>query len=84
MKYPEVKNYINGQFVNCANPRINVDSPLNGTIISTVPLSTYQDVDNAVKAAKQAFPAWSGMTSKMRSQILYTYRQLIEQNPLHR
>ncbi|MFA5973963.1 MAG: CoA-acylating methylmalonate-semialdehyde dehydrogenase [Lentimicrobiaceae bacterium] len=80
MKYPEVKNYINGQFVPCDNKRIDVDSPLTGKVISTVPLSTYSDVDAAAKAAKDAFPAWSGMTSKMRSQILYTYRQIIEQN----
>lgn len=80
MKYQEVKNYINGQFVSCDNKRIEVDSPLTGTVISTVPLSVYSDVDDAVKAAKNAFPVWSGMTSKMRSQILYTYRQIVEQN----
>jgi malonate-semialdehyde dehydrogenase (acetylating) / methylmalonate-semialdehyde dehydrogenase len=80
MNYPEVKNYINGQFVACNNKRMDVDSPLNGEIISTLPLSTYQDVDMAVNAAKDAFPVWSGMTSKMRSQILYTYRQIVEQN----
>ena len=80
MKYQEVQNYINGHFVPCKNKRLNVDSPLTGAIISTVPLSTYADVDQAVEAAKKAFPAWSGMTSKMRSQILYNYRQIIEQN----
>jgi malonate-semialdehyde dehydrogenase (acetylating) / methylmalonate-semialdehyde dehydrogenase len=80
MKYQEVKNYINGQFVQCNNKRMDVDSPLTGKVISTVPLSTYSDVDAAVQAAKAAFPAWSGMTSKMRSQILYTYRQIVEQN----
>ena len=80
MKYQEVKNYINGEFVACDNKRMDVDSPLTGTIISTVPLSTNKDVDSAVQAAKNAFPAWSGTTSKMRSQILYSYRQIIEQN----
>ena len=80
MKYQEVKNYINGQFVTCTNKRLDIDSPLTGIVISSVPLSTYLDVDEAVKAAKNAFPAWSGMTSKMRSQILYTYRQIVEQN----
>ncbi len=80
MKYQEVKNYISGEFVTCNNKRMDVDSPLTGTIISTVPLSTYKDVDSAVQAAKNAFPAWSGTTSKMRSQILYSYRQIIEQN----
>jgi malonate-semialdehyde dehydrogenase (acetylating)/methylmalonate-semialdehyde dehydrogenase len=80
MKYQEVNNYINGLFVPCNNTRIEVDSPLTGEVISAVPLSTYSDVDMAVQAAKSAFPAWSAMTSKMRSQILYNYRQLIELN----
>lgn len=80
MKYPEVNNFINGQFVSNNAKRIDVDSPLDGTVISTVPLSVYDDVDNAVKAAQKAFPLWSGMTSKMRSQILYKYRQILEEN----
>ncbi len=80
MKYQEARNYINGQFVSCNNKRIDVESPLTGEVISTVPLSTYNDVDDAVKAAKNAFLAWSGMTLKMRSQILYTYRQIVEEN----
>ena len=80
MNYQDIQNFINGEFVSCANQRINVDSPLNGEVISTVPLSTFSDVDSAVIAAKNAFPGWSGMTSKMRSQILYTYRQILEQN----
>lgn len=80
MEFQEVRNYINGRFVTCNNKRIDVDSPLTGLVISTVPLSTYLDVDLAVIAAKNAFPAWSAMTSKMRSQILYTYRQIVEQN----
>jgi malonate-semialdehyde dehydrogenase (acetylating) / methylmalonate-semialdehyde dehydrogenase len=80
MKYKEVNNYINGQFVTCASNRLEVDSPLTGKVISTVPLSKYEDVDQAVKAAKAAFPAWSGMTSKMRSQFLYAYLQILRQN----
>ncbi|MFH1001150.1 MAG: CoA-acylating methylmalonate-semialdehyde dehydrogenase [Bacteroidota bacterium] len=80
MKYPEVNNFINGQFVSTKTKRIDVDSPLNAAILSTVPLSEYSDVDTAVKAAQKAFPLWSGMTSKMRSQILYKYRQILEEN----
>lgn len=80
MNYGEVKNYINGHFVPCTNERMEIDSPLTGNVISTVPLSKYPDVDHAAKAAADAFPAWSGMTSKMRAQILYSYRQIVIQN----
>ncbi len=80
MKYPIVKNFINGQFVDDKNQRIDVDSPLNCEVISTVPMSQYADVDAAVQAAKVAFPKWAGLTSKTRSQILYKYRELILAN----
>ncbi len=80
MKYPEVKNFINGVFVSDENPKIKIFSPLDGTEISQAPDSVYADVDKAVKAAKAAFPLWSGMTMKERSQILYNYRYILEKN----
>ncbi len=80
MKYPEVKNFIGGQFVHDNNKRINITSPLNNVLISSVPLSTYTDVNMAIKNAQNAYSAWNGMTSKMRSQIFYNYRQIVEQN----
>lgn len=59
---------------------MNVESPLTGEIISTVPLSTAEDLDAAVAAAKSAYPAWSGLTLKERVQVLYKYRTLLEKH----
>jgi malonate-semialdehyde dehydrogenase (acetylating)/methylmalonate-semialdehyde dehydrogenase len=81
----EVKNYIDGKFVpkdigrNGQNS-MEVISPLDGNVISTLPLSTTQDVDAAVQAAKRAFPAWSAMTFKERVQIFFKYRTLLEKH----
>jgi malonate-semialdehyde dehydrogenase (acetylating)/methylmalonate-semialdehyde dehydrogenase len=80
MKYPEIRNFINGVFTPDENKKISVVSPLDGTEISTVTDSTYNDVDKAVKAAQAAYPIWAGLTSKARSQILYNYRTIIEKN----
>ena len=80
MKYKEVKNYIGGKFVQSDNKRLDVFSPLNGKIISTVPLSGYNDLDKAVKAAQEAFPKWAGLTSKKRSEVLYRYRTILKNN----
>lgn len=77
---PEVKNYINGKFERNGQKSINVLSPLDGSVISTVPLSTYNDLDVAVKAAQKAFPEWSAKTLKERVQILFRYRTLLEKN----
>ena len=81
----EVKNYINGKFVPITigkngQKMMDVISPIDGSIISTLPLSTYDDVDNAVQAAKSAFQSWSAMTLKDRVQIFFKYRTLLEKN----
>jgi malonate-semialdehyde dehydrogenase (acetylating)/methylmalonate-semialdehyde dehydrogenase len=77
---PEIKNYINGQFERSNQDSMDVLSPIDGSRISTIPLSTSQDVDAAVQAAKNAFPSWSSMTFKERVQIFFRYRNLLEQH----
>ncbi len=79
-KQPEVKNYINGQFTRSVQPSMNVISPGDGSVISTLPLSDYDDLDQAVSAAKKAFVGWSAMTIKERVQIFFRYRTLLEKN----
>ncbi|TNE52833.1 MAG: CoA-acylating methylmalonate-semialdehyde dehydrogenase [Bacteroidetes bacterium] len=79
-KQAEVKNYIDGKFVRNGQQSMNVESPLTGEVISNLPLSTYNDVDQAVQAAKKAFPAWSSMTLKERAQIFFRYRGLLEKH----
>lgn len=76
----EVKNFINGQFTRNGQKSMDVLSPIDGSRISSLPLSSQQDVDQAVQAAANAFPAWSSMTLKERVQIFFRYRQLLEQN----
>lgn len=77
MKYPEIKNWIGGEFVESAGRRTEVLSPLDGSELSRVPLSTAEDVGNAVQKAAQAFTDWSKTTIKQRSQVAYRYRELL-------
>lgn len=74
----KVKNFINGKFKRNDQPSMDVISPIDGRIIADLPLSTYGDVDQAVKAAQDAFPAWSGQTLKQRIQVFFRYRTLLE------
>ena len=64
LKYPSVKNYVAGKFTPDGKKSMDVLSPATGKVISTVQLSNAKDLDEAVKAAKAAFPAWSGMPIK--------------------
>ena len=81
MKYSPVQNYINGSFVDASSTRtLDVISPLDGNLLSKVPMSTSKDLDNAVKAAKAAFPKWSHTPIKDRVQVFYKYKYLLEKN----
>ncbi len=79
-KYPEVKNYIGGSFIANGQRRMEVDSPVDGSVLSSVPLSTCQDLDAAVEAAEAAFISWSALPVKERVQVLYRYRTLMEKD----
>lgn len=81
MKYKAIKNYINGQFVDASSQRtLDVISPVDGTLLSTVPMSTSADLGTAVAAAKKAFPAWSKTPIKERVQVFFRYKTLLEKN----
>ena len=79
MKYTPVQNYINGKFVNASTHNtLDVISPLDGTLLSTVPMSAAKDLDDAVKAAQSAFPTWSKTPIKERVQVFFRYKYLLE------
>jgi malonate-semialdehyde dehydrogenase (acetylating)/methylmalonate-semialdehyde dehydrogenase len=80
MKYPEVRNYLAGDFVEGEHDYLDVYNPGDGSVISKVPLSSREDVDRAVAVAQAAFPAWSAMPIKERVQIFYRYRALLERD----
>jgi len=80
LKYPHVKNYIDGRYIENDGRSLDVISPLDGHIISSVPLSGKEELDVAVSAAKKAFVTWSGTPIKERIQIFYRYKTLLERH----
>jgi len=81
MKYSPVQNYINGKFVNATKDKhLDVISPIDGTLLSTVPLSSSQDLNAAVEAAGKAFHSWSKTPIKERVQVFFKYKYLLEKN----
>ena len=81
MKYSATINFINGQFVNSSSTEtLDVISPINGQLLSRVPLSSSADLDTAVTAAKVAFKTWSTTPIKERVQVFFRYKYLLEKN----
>ena len=81
MKYNSVINFIDGKFINPSSEKyLEIISPIDGASLSKVGLSSYNDLDAAVKAAKTAFASWSKTPIKERVQVFYRYRNLLEKN----
>ena len=53
-----VKNLIDGQKLRNGQTSMDIISPLDGSVISNLPMSNSSDLDAAVAAAKKAFPMW--------------------------
>jgi len=81
MKYSPIQNFINGRFTAPSTTNsIDVISPIDGKLLSTVPLSSSSDFNTAVAAAKKAFPAWTKTPIKERVQVFFKYKTLLEKN----
>ncbi|MDO7837382.1 aldehyde dehydrogenase family protein [Sphingobium sp. HBC34] len=61
----------------CTSPVFN---PATGEQSACVPLADAQDVQNAIDAAKAAFPAWASTTPLRRARILNIFQRLDEEN----
>lgn len=63
-----------------ASNMIEVFSPLDGTKISEIELTSGKEFELAVEAASEAFKSWSTMPIKERIQIFFKYRELLIKN----
>lgn len=78
-KFPDLTNYIGGQqTAGSGNRWLDVVSPLDGSLLSRVPMSTATDLDAAVQAATIAQAAWAKTPIKVRVQVFFKYKTLLE------
>ena len=75
-----IKNYIGGEWVESKSDRIlDVINPANQKVLAKVPVSTREEIDEAVEAAKEAFPMWRNTTPVARVRYLFRLRELMEE-----
>ncbi|MCH2214258.1 MAG: aldehyde dehydrogenase [Flavobacteriales bacterium] len=74
-----IKNFIDGEFqeVNSGDYIPNID-PSRGKPYGEIPDSNNVDIQNAVEAAKRAFPFWSGLKGHERFHYLLSLAEGIE------
>ncbi|MBG4004685.1 CoA-acylating methylmalonate-semialdehyde dehydrogenase [Pseudomonas aeruginosa] len=71
---------INGEMVADNGRSADVFNPSTGEAIHKVPLADGKTLQKAIDAARAAFPAWRNTPPAKRAQVLYRFKQLLEQN----
>jgi betaine-aldehyde dehydrogenase len=75
-----LSNFIDGEPVASSGETEAVLNPATGEELVSAPISTVEDVDRAVKAARRAFDGWSATTPAQRAQALLAIADLIEEH----
>jgi len=70
-------SFVNGQFFQGQGPRFEVVSPWFGKTVGECHESGTEDLQKAVMAAREAFPAWARMPIKERTQIMFRFREIL-------
>lgn len=73
-----LKNYIGGKWVESTTSKHEeVPNPATGEVLAIVPLSTKEDVNQAVRVAKNAYKEWKKVAVPKRARFLFRYQQLL-------
>src|SRR5271168_5159111 len=73
-------NFIDGERVASDGGTESILNPATGEELARAPISSAEDVDRAVRAARGAFDGWSATTPAQRSQALLAIADLIEEH----
>ena len=76
-----VSSYIDGQFRESSAGKTDaIPNPATGETIASLPHSTREEINEAVAAAKAAFPAWSETPVPERAQVMFRFKALFDQH----
>ncbi|MGA1812189.1 CoA-acylating methylmalonate-semialdehyde dehydrogenase [Frondihabitans sp. 4ASC-45] len=77
---PEITHWIDGQRVAGTSGRTSpVFDPALGVATKNVALASQDEIDRAIASAKKAFPAWRDMSITKRQQIMFRFRELVNE-----
>lgn len=75
-----LKNYIGGEWVESSGELVHVVNPATLKVIGRVPMSTKEDLEEAVRAAVEAFPEWRRTPPLARVRCLFRLKELMEEH----
>ncbi|WP_409289655.1 CoA-acylating methylmalonate-semialdehyde dehydrogenase [Pseudomonas sp. KCJK8927] len=75
-----VQHLIHGELVTKGERTADVFNPSTGQAVRKVELASRATVQQAIDSAKAAFPAWRNTPPAKRAQVMFRFKQLLEQN----
>ena len=77
----KLKYFVNGKWQDSKTSKfMDIFDPSKGEVIAQTPCCTQEEVNLAIQSAKDAFPSWSQTPVMKRAQVLYKFRDLIDQH----
>jgi malonate-semialdehyde dehydrogenase (acetylating)/methylmalonate-semialdehyde dehydrogenase len=73
-------NFIDGEWVESQGEMRDIVNPATRKVIAQVPISTKDELDEAVQAAQEAYPDWRRMPPLARARCMFRLRDLLEEN----
>lgn len=78
-----IKNFINGQWVESTSGRFEpVYNPATEEILAQVPLSSREELDQAVEVAQATFQTWKNVDVIKRARVMFTFHELLIKHKL--
>jgi malonate-semialdehyde dehydrogenase (acetylating)/methylmalonate-semialdehyde dehydrogenase len=79
MSASTVPSLIAGKFEQPGSDEVDpIYDPATGETIAMLPYSTTEEIDRAVRAAKEAFPAWANTPVPDRAQVMFKFKAILE------
>ncbi|GHC26347.1 CoA-acylating methylmalonate-semialdehyde dehydrogenase [Aidingimonas halophila] len=74
-----ISHFIGGEHI-AGDRRLEVTNPSTGQVVREVADADATTVEKAIAAAKAAYPAWRDTPPAKRAQVMYRFKQLLEQH----
>jgi len=76
-----LKNYVNGEWVESKSTEsLDVENPATTETLAVCPMSTVEEIQEAIQAANEAYPEWRETPPVTRARYLFRLRDLMEQH----
>ncbi len=76
----QLRNYIDGEWVESEGELKDVVNPASGKVIAQVPISTKEEIDEAIETAQAAYGEWRATPPLTRARCLFRLKDLLEEN----